>query len=268
MKIIINADDLGYSHEVNLAIVEAFSKGWITNTTIMANMPGYDEAVELAKANDFFDKVGLHLNFFEGTSLSHSMHNDPYFTERGYMTSYKIFHVLSPKYKFSLPKTTMRALAEEADEQMKKYVESGFSELHLDSHGHSHTQLAVWRSILKTIKKYRFCTVRLSLNLFNRPVSPAIRIYKKFYNDLVKRKFKTTLYFTSAADFIDVAKSLYNAETGRVNWDVYGDCVCEIMVHPVYDEKRRLVNMHAPDFEELFRYIKEDQLISFKDIVR
>ena len=266
MKIIINADDFGYNHEVNLAIVEAFSKGWITNTTIMANMPGYDEAVEIAKTNGFFDKVGLHLNFFEGLSLTEGMRNDSIFSTEEGMTSYKILHELSPRYKFLLPKTTMHSLAIEADKQMERYVKSGFTEFHLDSHGHSHTQLAVWRSIVKTIKKYEFRTVRLSLNLFTRPIPSIIKLYKKLFNRLVKSKFRTTLYFTSAADFIDVAKNLYDAETGLIDLDKYGECVCEIMVHPVYDKSGRLVNMNAPDFEEIFRYIKKDDLISFLDI--
>ena len=35
MRLIVNADDFGLSHEVNLAIVEAFKKGYISNTNIM-----------------------------------------------------------------------------------------------------------------------------------------------------------------------------------------------------------------------------------------
>ena len=45
----VNADDFGLSHEVNMAIVEAFKKGLINNTTIMVNMPGFEEAVRLAE---------------------------------------------------------------------------------------------------------------------------------------------------------------------------------------------------------------------------
>ena len=66
----VNADDFGLSHEVNMAIVEAFKKGLINNTTIMVNMPGFEEAVRLAEKYGFFDRVGLHLNLFEGKHLT------------------------------------------------------------------------------------------------------------------------------------------------------------------------------------------------------
>ena len=54
MKIIINADDFGLSHDVNLAVVEAFKRGFVTNATIMVNMPGFEEGVALSKENGFF----------------------------------------------------------------------------------------------------------------------------------------------------------------------------------------------------------------------
>ena len=47
-KIIINADDFGLNSSVNKAIVESFNNGLINSTTLMANMPGFEEAVEMA----------------------------------------------------------------------------------------------------------------------------------------------------------------------------------------------------------------------------
>ena len=48
-KVIINADDFGYSSAVNLGIIKAYKEGILTSTTLMANMPGCDEAITLAK---------------------------------------------------------------------------------------------------------------------------------------------------------------------------------------------------------------------------
>src|SRR5574344_1268555 len=69
-KIIINADDFGYSHSVNEAIVECFKRRYITQTTIMTNMPFYDEAITYAKENNLMDKIGLHINLDEGFPLT------------------------------------------------------------------------------------------------------------------------------------------------------------------------------------------------------
>ena len=47
--VIINADDFGASGIRNKAIVDSFSKGFISSTTIMANMLNFDGACELVR---------------------------------------------------------------------------------------------------------------------------------------------------------------------------------------------------------------------------
>ena len=71
---IVIADDFGLSEEVNAAIVEAFDRGLLTGASIIANMPAFEEACELAAEHGFQDRVGTHLNLTEGTPL----------TERGF----------------------------------------------------------------------------------------------------------------------------------------------------------------------------------------
>ena len=48
-KLIINADDFGYSSGVNAGIMKAYQEGVLTSTTLMGNMPGAKEAVRLQK---------------------------------------------------------------------------------------------------------------------------------------------------------------------------------------------------------------------------
>ncbi len=266
MKIIINADDYGKNSMINQAIVEAFNKKYITNTTIMANMEGYDEAVLLAKENNFFDKVGLHLNFFYGNPLSNEMKNNSYFTQNGVMTDKNI--VKSVKAKFILPKKQKLAIQMEAKKQMEKYIESGFSEMHIDSHYHCHTIFSLYRGgILVEAKQKNFRTIRLSLNLTVLKKRTLIKIYKKFFNASLRKNFKTTTYFTSAKDFVEIAKRRYDPVSKQIQWKELENCICEIMVHPAYDENGKLVNLYdGTDFEELFKYIDESQLISYKDL--
>lgn len=61
MKVIINADDFGFSRGVNLGILEGFQNGIITSTSMMVNMPGFEHAVSLMKQYPQLLKVGLHL---------------------------------------------------------------------------------------------------------------------------------------------------------------------------------------------------------------
>ena len=254
MKIIINADDFGLSEEVNSAIAEAFRRGYITNTTVMANMPGFLEAVALSRENGFFDKVGIHLNFLEGEPLTEEMKKEPLFTEGGKMTSFNLFHKESKKNYFLLPRHTKKALRAEAEAQLARYCEAGFPELHLDSHGHSHTIYSIYQSIAPMIRKHGFKTVRLSLNFFAGGRSFLVRVYKWLINRILRRGKRTTVYFTSADEFVRRRKA--------------GPCpngVYEIMVHPVWEEGK-LKNMGGPDFEELLQYIEKEDLISYLDI--
>ena len=60
-KLIMNADDFGLSEAVNYGILKGFQDGILTSTTIMANMPGFDHAVEMAKQHPEMH-IGVHLN--------------------------------------------------------------------------------------------------------------------------------------------------------------------------------------------------------------
>ena len=68
-KVIINADDFGLAQGVNEGIIKAHQEGVLTSATLMANMPGFDQAVEMARANPELG-VGVHLNILRGWPLS------------------------------------------------------------------------------------------------------------------------------------------------------------------------------------------------------
>jgi hopanoid biosynthesis associated protein HpnK len=68
-RVIINADDFGLCRPVNEGIVLAHVKGILTSATLMANTPGFDQAVEVARDNSRLG-VGLHLNFVRGRPVS------------------------------------------------------------------------------------------------------------------------------------------------------------------------------------------------------
>ena len=254
VKIIINADDFGYSHSVNLAIVEAFRRGYITNTTVMVNMPGFDESVSLAKEHGFFDKVGLHLNLLEGQPLTSGIKRESLFYTDGQMSSYKIFRNTNQLKRFFLPKHTVSAIYEETAAQMCKYMQAGFTQFHLDSHKHSHTIISVFLAVRSLIKKNKFRTIRKSLNLFaNRPF--LVKLYKYICNKLISNRMTTTKYFTSASEFIQVMQSGFTDDSA----------ICEIMVHPVFQDGK-LVNANNVDFETLFEYLDKNDLLSYLEI--
>lgn len=50
-KLIINADDFGYSRAVTYGILDSYKTGILTSTTMMMNTEATEHAVEAAKEN-------------------------------------------------------------------------------------------------------------------------------------------------------------------------------------------------------------------------
>ena len=59
-QLVVNADDFGFTRDVNQGIIEAHRNGILTATTLMSNGPAFDDAVRLARENPTLD-IGVHL---------------------------------------------------------------------------------------------------------------------------------------------------------------------------------------------------------------
>jgi chitin disaccharide deacetylase len=57
--LIVNADDFGYSYSINKGIIEAYTKGIVTSTSVMVDAIAASEARDLTKYSDL--TIGLHL---------------------------------------------------------------------------------------------------------------------------------------------------------------------------------------------------------------
>ncbi len=75
-QLVVNADDFGFTPDVNLGIVEAHRRGILTATTLMANGDAFDDAVRLARETPSLD-VGCHLVLIGGRSLVTGVRSRP-----------------------------------------------------------------------------------------------------------------------------------------------------------------------------------------------
>src|ERR1700726_342545 len=66
-RLIVNADDFGRSHAINLAVIRAHREGILTTASLMVNEAAAEEAVALARENPGLG-VGLHLALVCGRS--------------------------------------------------------------------------------------------------------------------------------------------------------------------------------------------------------
>ncbi|GAA0410366.1 carbohydrate deacetylase [Paenibacillus motobuensis] len=121
-QVIINADDFGLSPGVNRGIIEAFKAGGITSTSLIVNMPGFDDAVQLARSYPDLS-VGLHFNLTYGRPVSDPASVPSLVKEDGAFHSEAIERIWDS-----------RDVSRELKAQWDRLVKTGLRPTHLDSH--------------------------------------------------------------------------------------------------------------------------------------
>jgi hopanoid biosynthesis associated protein HpnK len=169
-RLIVNADDFGFTAGVNRAIVEAHTQGIVTSTTLMASGPAFDDAVRLAKETPRLD-VGCHLVLIDGEPVLDAVRL-PTITSRNSGTA---------RFGDGLKSFAARALTNrfnpaeieaETSSQIRKIQSAGISVSHVDSHKHTHLFPAVLRPVLSAALA---CGVRAVRNPFGprKPLTSA-----------------------------------------------------------------------------------------------
>lgn len=154
--LIVNADDFGLTAGVNRAVIEAHTHGILTSTTVMANMPAFDEAAQLAKAHPSLG-VGLHFNITQGRPIAPASEVQSLLDANGEFagTSTELLkRALTGRLKINEVEIELRA-------QIELALNSGLKLTHVDSHKHSHALLAVSEAIVRVIGDYGINAVRL-----------------------------------------------------------------------------------------------------------
>lgn len=155
LRVIINADDFGKNHEVNVAVEDQIKKGNITSTTIMANADGFEEAVVLSKKYPQIS-YGVHLvldEYIPVTLQKAFIEHGIVDVETGEFVKEKIWHV-------EIDNSLKSAIYKEWNAQIKKIVNQGVVLSHIDSHHHIHTIPALQDVLLETMSNNQLTKVR------------------------------------------------------------------------------------------------------------
>lgn len=156
-RLIVNADDFGFTSGVNRGIVEAHSHGIVTSSTLMANGSAFTEAAELAKSMPNLS-IGCHVVLIDGEPVLDS-------DKLPSLTS-------SHRFRDGLKSFAARAIAgrldadeisQEAAAQIRKLQSAGISVSHVDTHKHTHLFPRILRPLLRAAGS---CGVRAVRNPF------------------------------------------------------------------------------------------------------
>ena len=234
--LIINADDFGYSEGINLGIIKSHQDGILTSTTLLANMPGFDHAINLANKSPELG-IGVHLSLTCGRPVLSTVHS--------LTKSNGDFHDLDfYQHDFVIDKNELYA---EWSSQIKKVIAAGIDITHLDSHHHVNI-LPVIKDVFITLAREYNLPVR---NNFSLP------------SDLTSTN-KFNMEFDQIAGNLNIWKPL-------VKKNLVQDCIIhdsvEAMCHPGYIDSyvfnnSTLLEMRTLTAEEL---LEKDYLRLFSE---
>lgn len=135
-RLIVNADDFGFTRDVNEGILACHRDGILTATTLMTTGGAFRHAVELAKSNSSLD-VGCHLVLVQGPGL--------------------------PPHMVALMEAILRKridILRQLRAQIEIVLKAGLRPTHLDTHKHTHLLPPVRQAVLRVAAEYNIPWVR------------------------------------------------------------------------------------------------------------
>src|SRR6266571_9155391 len=142
-QLIINADDFGISHGVNVGIIEAAEAGVVTSASMIVNLPSFADALDrvVSRASPLPSlSLGIHLNLTLGRPLTDA----PSLTRRKTGDFYALPALVA---RASLGRLDGAELLRECQAQIDRMIEAGFPPTHLDSHRHVHAHPSIFRVV-------------------------------------------------------------------------------------------------------------------------
>jgi len=131
-ELVVNADDFGLTAGVSRGVARAFDRGILSSASLLANMPGFDEAIRVARKRPSLS-VGLHLNLTEGNPVSAPEQVKSLVDSSGSFYSYRSFSLRLLSGRINREELRAEVLA-----QLARLRDAGIAVSHIDGHRHIH----------------------------------------------------------------------------------------------------------------------------------
>ena len=193
-RLVVNADDFGFTPDVNRGILEAHRDGILTASTLMANGEAFDDAVRLARDTPSLD-VGCHLVLISGRSV---------------LPPYTPLPASAPELLRALAARRIRVYDELAA-QVRKILAAGMEPTHLDTHKHTHLAPPVLDAVARIAEEFEIRWVRRPFDIpftaargavpwlegaLKRATSSGLQVLRgRFHRVLARHGCRTTDHF-------------------------------------------------------------------------
>jgi chitin disaccharide deacetylase len=231
IRIVVNADDLGISEEVNEAIFRRMEERAITSATLLPNAPFTAEAIK--RIHRFPEcSFGVHLNLteFKPMRAQSRVALSDILDEQGYFRGNAIRET-------KIDVRILGAIYREWCDQIENHICMCAQPSHLDAHHHVHTIPQILPVLALLRRRYKINRIRISRNLYAPQdlLKRGMLAKKRIYNlGLKAAGFRTTGIFTDLETFVRVC-SVHPPRKHTV----------EVMTHPgsnAQSEESRLLD--------------------------
>jgi len=152
-RLVVTADDFGFSEGINRGIVEAAEAGIVRSASIMVNMPAFEDAARRARCLGDGFGVGLHLTLTVGAPFTHAPSlvcaRTGAFVGPGCLLGRALSGRIRP---FDV--------AVECAAQIRRAREAGLRLTHLDGHHHVHAFPGIREVVLEVARAEGIAFVR------------------------------------------------------------------------------------------------------------
>ncbi|MGH9657465.1 MAG: ChbG/HpnK family deacetylase [Bryobacteraceae bacterium] len=221
-QLVVNADDFGFTADVNEGILEAHTGGILQATTLMANGDAFDDAARLASRHPTLD-VGCHLVLVGGRSL---------------VPPFGPLPASVPQLIAAIAARRIR-LYDELAAQVRRILNAGIAATHLDTHKHTHLLPPVLDAVARIAEEFDIPWVRRPFDLpltavrgaapwLQRATSDGLQfLRKRFHRVLARHSCRTTDHFAG----FQITGRFRTPELVRLIQSL-PDGVTELMCHP------------------------------------
>jgi len=241
--LIINADDLGLSREVNAGIVWCLEHGFVSDASLLVKAVYAEEAVAGLKALDI-RHVGIHINLDEVFGWR------PGGIER----------IARPVLMGMLKdQGFLQECAHEARDQIETFFSLGLIPTHMDTHHHVHGFFPIFQILVDLLREYGIPALRFSRHGYLLPTRKNIPYDNEIFahmEDILRRKG-----IVYCLHFLEGAMRVHDAILGAT----------ELVVHPSLGGDP----WRAEELEILESKAKADNLghsrikpVSFRDLIQ
>ena len=257
--LLVNADDFGFTRDVNSGIIEAHTRGILTSATLMANGAAFEDAVRLASEHPAFD-VGCHLVLVGGESL---VTGRPFPSTVGGLLKAIVLRRIDPYVELKA--------------QIARICDAGLRPVHMDTHKHTHLFPPVLDAVARLSRDFSIPWIRRPFDfpmppggspLSKRAVSQAFRLVRpRLERVLREHNCRSTGHFagfslTGRFAAADVVALIHALPEGTTEFMVHpGHCTHELLAARTRLKESRAAELEALVAPEVRRALSDSGVV-------